>query len=159
MQRLRHPQHPAPTPPTHPPTHPTTHLHPTHAHTQHPRPPPSQWEVQAGLTSDFGFGDRKRQRLEFVDTFQDSYSLRQLRISGDEVRVLYAHPGQWRVYVVPRGGDAPKLIASLDKRPSYKELEETLKSAYPESNANKGWLERLKDEARWVQDSLKQPPQ
>lgn len=29
-----------------------------------------QWEVQAGLTSDFGFGDKKRRRLEFVDTFK-----------------------------------------------------------------------------------------
>lgn len=29
-----------------------------------------QWEVSAGLTSDFGFGDKKRQRLEFVDSFK-----------------------------------------------------------------------------------------
>lgn len=114
-----------------------------------------QWEIQAGLSSDFGFGDRKRQRLEFVDSFVDSYCLRQLRITGDEVRVLYAHPGQWRTYVVPRGGATPKLLATSGARPSYREIEATLKSAYPESNANKGWLERLRDEAQWVQDSMK----
>ncbi|KAI8463765.1 MAG: hypothetical protein J3K34DRAFT_388888 [Monoraphidium minutum] len=118
-----------------------------------------QWEVQAGLTSDFGFGDKKRARLEFVDSFRDSYCLKQQRITGDEVRILYAHPGEWRVFVVPRGGAAPRLLKSLPARPSYREVEEVLKTNFPESNANKGWLERLKDEAAWVQDSLKQPPQ
>jgi len=72
--------------------------------------------------------------------------------------VLYAHPGQWRVFVVPRGGATPMLLASLDRRPSYQEIQEVLKSAYPGSNSNKGWFERLRDEAQWVQDSLK-PPQ
>jgi hypothetical protein len=94
-----------------------------------------------------------------VDSFVDSYCLKQQRITGDEVRILYAHPGEWRVYVAPRGGAAPKLLASLAARPSYKEVEQVLKTAYPEGNANKGWLERMKDEAAWVQDSLKQPPQ
>ena len=73
--------------------------------------------------------------------------------------MLYAHPGLWRLFVVPRGGAAAKQIATFDKRPSYQEIEATIKTAYPESNANKGWFERLKDEAQWVQDSLKQPPQ
>ena len=121
-----------------------------------PSPTP-QWEVQAGLTSDFGFGDRKRQRLEFVESFLDSYSLKQIRVQGNEVRVLYAHPGEWRVFVVPRGGDSPKLLASQGARPTYKEIEEILKTAYPEAFA-KSWFERLRDEAAWVQDSLKQPP-
>jgi hypothetical protein len=122
-----------------------------------PLQPPPQWEVQAGLSSDFGFGDKKRQRLDFVDSFSDAYCLRQLRIQGDEVRVLYAHPGQWRVFVVPRGGAAPRQIATMDRRPAYKEMEEILKTSYPESNANKGWFERLRDEAQWVNDSLKPP--
>ena len=76
-----------------------------------------------------------------------------------QVRVLYAHPGQWRLFVVPRGSaSAGKQIAVFPARPSYREIEATLKSAYPEASANKGLLERLRDEARWVQDSLK-PPQ
>lgn len=117
-----------------------------------------QWEVQAGLSSDFGFGERKRQRLEFVGSFVDTYNLQQKRVLGDEVRVVLAHPGKWRVYVVPRGGATPRLLASREERPSYAEVEAILKTAYPEGNAGKGWLERLKDEAAWVQDSLKQPP-
>jgi hypothetical protein len=117
-----------------------------------------QWEVQAGLTSDFGFGDRKKRRLEFVDSFPYSYSLKTYRVQGDEVRVLYAHPGQWRIYVVPRGSLVPKLLATTAERPSYREIEATIKTAYPEAQANKSLFERLQDEARWVQDSLKQPP-
>lgn len=74
------------------------------------------------------------------------------------MRILYAHPGQWRLFVVPRGGPAAKQIAAFAARPSYQEVEATIKTAYPEANANKGLLERLRDEARWVQDSLK-PPQ
>lgn len=88
----------------------------------------------------------------------DSYFLKQTRISGDEVFVLYAHPGQWRTFVAPRGGGAARLLASAPARPSYREIEDTLRREYPEASANKGWLERLQDEAKWVQDSLKQPP-
>jgi hypothetical protein len=117
-----------------------------------------QWEVQAGLTSDFGFGDRKRRRLEFVDSFRWSYSLKTYRVQGDEVRVLYAHPGQWRIFVVPRGGAVPKLLATMAERPSYRDIEETLRTSYPDAQLNKGLFERLQDEARWVQDSLKQGP-
>jgi hypothetical protein len=122
-----------------------------------------QWEVQAGLTSDFGFGGRKQRALDFIDTFKDAYYLRQVRVAGDEVRVLYAHPGEWRVYVVPRGGlggAAPVLLAALPERPTYKQIEETLRTKYKDAAANKGLFERLRDEARWVQDSLNQnqPP-
>lgn len=85
--------------------------------------------------------------------------MKQTRVAGDDVRVLYAHPGQWRTFVVPRGGGgAPVLLASSPARPAYKEVEATLRSQYPDAMANKSLFERLETEARWVNDSLKQPP-
>lgn len=47
--------------------------------------------------SDFGFGSRKEAALQLVESFVPTYWLKQMRVSGDDLRVLRAHPGTWQV--------------------------------------------------------------
>lgn len=48
-----------------------------------------------------------------------------------------------------------QLLQSFESKPSYAELEVTLK-AWPEAAANKGLMERLRDEMRFIQDTAQQ---
>lgn len=41
------------------------------------------------VISDFGFGNKKRQADEFLDDFQWTYSLKQYRIQGYDLRCSY----------------------------------------------------------------------
>lgn len=47
--------------------------------------------------SDFGFGTRKEAALQLVESFVPTYWFKQIRVSGDDLRVLRAHPGKWQV--------------------------------------------------------------
>lgn len=47
--------------------------------------------------NDFGFGRRKDAALRLVDSFVPTYWLKQIRVAGDELRVLRAHPNKWQV--------------------------------------------------------------
>ena len=49
------------------------------------------------IVSDFGFGTRRAESEALVASLQPSYTFQQLRIQGDYVRVLRAHPGKWQV--------------------------------------------------------------
>ena len=113
------------------------------------------WEIQGTWVSDLGFGDKKQQLLSFVKSFEYTYYLRQQRLNGDDVRVLSGYPGGWQVHVVGRDGNA-KLLDTQEQLPSYQEIEKVLKS-WPESNSNKSWVDRLKSELKFNQDSLKGP--
>ncbi len=45
-----------------------------------------QWETRGNLVSDFGFGARKEASERFIASFADTYSLRQWRVYGDQLR-------------------------------------------------------------------------
>jgi hypothetical protein len=62
-----------------------------------------------------------------------------------------------QVHAVSRNGDAP-CIATFDALPSYQDIEALLKSR-PGSAMNKSLFDRLKDEWKFNQDSLQNPPQ
>jgi hypothetical protein len=47
--------------------------------------------------SDFGFGSRKEASLQLVESFAPTYWLKQMRVAGDDLRVLHAHPNKWQV--------------------------------------------------------------
>lgn len=65
-----------------------------------------QW--QAGqLVSDFGWGPWRARNEELVGSFQETYTFKQLRIQGEDVRVLYAFPGRWQVHVAEDDGSLP----------------------------------------------------
>lgn len=46
-----------------------------------------QW-TKGNLVSDFGIGPWRRRNEEFVASFQQTYVLKQMRISGDNVRYV-----------------------------------------------------------------------
>ncbi|KAG1679170.1 hypothetical protein FOA52_000526 [Chlamydomonas sp. UWO 241] len=112
-----------------------------------------QWETKGLLMSDFGFGPWRKESEELVASLVPTYQLRQLRVYGDDIRVLRAYPGQWQVYVLGRQGKS-ELIASSDEQPTYAVIEALLK-ARPSSRMNMGLFERLQDEYQFNQDSLK----
>lgn len=116
-----------------------------------------QWETKGLMfgQSDFGFGPWRRESEELVASLQPSYQLKQLRVYGDEVRVLRAHPGQWQVHLLDRKG-ASEVLAVQDERPTYQQVEALLK-ARPDSRMNMALMDRLRDEFQFNQDSLKGP--
>lgn len=115
-----------------------------------------QW--QGGqVISDFGIGPWRKANEEFVDSFQDVYFFKQIRITGDDCRVLRSYPGKWQVHVVDAEGNAP-CIAIEDSKPSYARLQEVL-ATVPGSKSSQTWDERLRSEFQFNNDSLKSPPQ
>lgn len=111
-----------------------------------------QW--QAGqVISDFGLGERRKQRENFVQSFSNVYFLKQIRILGEDVRLLKSYPGIWQVFVIEKGGNI-ECIATEEEKPSYKRLQDILKERKG-GVANKGWFGRLMDELKFNQDSLK----
>mmetsp|Transcript_13657 Transcript_13657/g.29301 ORF Transcript_13657/g.29301 Transcript_13657/m.29301 type:complete len:285 (+) Transcript_13657:15-869(+) len=116
-----------------------------------------QWETKGLMLgqSDFGIGQRRVDNEKFVGSFAPSYYLKQLRVYGDNVRVLKAHPGDWQVYVLDRKGGAD-LIGTFPDQPQYADVEELLRQR-PDSMMNKGLMERLELEWKFNQDSLKGP--
>ena len=59
----------------------------------------AQWKRQ----TDFGFFGRN-DKVRYIEGFQPSFSCTNLMIEGDQVRVLRAYPGPWRVFI--RQGDS-----------------------------------------------------
>lgn len=47
--------------------------------------------------SEFGFGSAKQAAMDLVGSFEPTYWLTQLRVAGDELRLLRAYPGKWQV--------------------------------------------------------------
>lgn len=113
-----------------------------------------QWELQGNLVNSFGFGARKESAMALIDSFTPTYWLKQLRVAGDDLRVLRAYPGKWQVHVVRRDGSS-QLLATFDDQPSYSELEGALKG-WPEAASNKSLMDRLRDEVQFIQDTAQQ---
>jgi len=84
-----------------------------------------QW--QAGqVISDFGFGDQRKQREKFVQSFSNVYFLKQIRILGEDVRLLKSYPGLWQVFVTNKGGEV-ECVGVEEEKPSYKRVQDILK--------------------------------
>ncbi|GAX83781.1 hypothetical protein CEUSTIGMA_g11206.t1 [Chlamydomonas eustigma] len=117
-----------------------------------------QWETKGLMfgQSDFGFGPWRAESEALVASLEPSYQFKQLRVYGDDVRLLKAHPGLWQVHVLGREGKS-ELIGVQDMKPTYQQVEALLR-ARPSSRMNMGLFDRLKDEYQWNQDSLKGPP-
>ncbi|KAG2492415.1 hypothetical protein HYH03_009358 [Edaphochlamys debaryana] len=115
-----------------------------------------QWETRGNLMSDFGFGQRKVDAERFIEGFEYSYCLKQLRVYGDTIRTLKAHPNRWQVHVAGRKV-APDCIATRDEQPTYQEIEALLRDR-PDSMMNKSIFDRIRTEFTFNQDSLKQQP-
>lgn len=49
------------------------------------------------VVSDFGFGAKKREREDLVNTFEVVYFLKRSRILGEDVCLMRRYPGDWQV--------------------------------------------------------------
>lgn len=95
-----------------------------------------QWNTSGNIVSDFGVGPWKKRAEEFIQTFHTVYALYEVRVGapasvdlrvrarGGVVRVLMAYPGKWQVYLMENNG--PRCIASMEKKPEYRDLESLL---------------------------------
>jgi hypothetical protein len=61
----------------------------------------------------------------------------------------------FQVHIVKRDG-SNQLLETFDQKPSYAQLEVALK-AWPEAAVNKSLMDRLRDEAKFIQDTAQQP--
>jgi len=59
-----------------------------------------QWNVGGNIISDFGIGPWKARREKFVGQLEDVYCLKQLRVLGENVRILFSYGGKWQVRAV-----------------------------------------------------------
>jgi len=114
-----------------------------------------QWSSSGQIISDFGWGPWRAKRESFLAEFSPVFTLTSIRILGEDVRLMYAYPGKWQVYAISMTGEIEK-VASLDARPTYKEMEELLKLREG-SPASQDAITRLVSEFKFNSDSLKRP--
>eukprot|EP01025_Chloroclados_australasicus_P004398 TRINITY_DN11077_c0_g1_i7.p1 TRINITY_DN11077_c0_g1~~TRINITY_DN11077_c0_g1_i7.p1 ORF type:complete len:285 (+),score=34.14 TRINITY_DN11077_c0_g1_i7:95-949(+) len=113
-----------------------------------------QW--QGGqVVSDFGFGPWKKRNEEFVNQFEPTFVYKQIRIAGDNVRILKCYPNKWQLHWIDPQTGKDECIAISDQQLAYKEMEEKLKGLEG-AKINMSLVDRLKSEAQFNQQSLNQ---
>lgn len=94
-----------------------------------------QWRSSGQVVSDFGLGPWRRQAEEFVNSFENVYTLIEQRVgeasnvtssSGGVVRILKCYPGNWQVHLMSSDGTAD-VIGVFPAQPTYKELENAVR--------------------------------
>lgn len=102
-----------------------------------------QWSEAANynIISDFGIGPWRKAAMDFIDTFQPTYILKEKRIgnpgtinaatgtrfsSGGVVRVLKEYPGSFEVHAMAANGSS-QLLTVTGTEPTYKDLEELIR--------------------------------
>ncbi|KAG0615537.1 hypothetical protein M758_5G049400 [Ceratodon purpureus] len=94
-----------------------------------------QWRSSGQVVSDFGFGPWRRQAEEFVNSFENTYTLIEQRVgeasnvtssSGGVVRILKCYPGDWQVHLMSSDG-TDAVIGVFPAQPTYKEIETAVK--------------------------------
>ncbi|KAJ7552646.1 hypothetical protein O6H91_06G062800 [Diphasiastrum complanatum] len=100
----------------------------------------AQWQI-GQVMSDFGFGDQRRARERFVESFSIIYYLKQYRLQGQNMRLLKCYPGDWQVFIIDSQGDSNCAAVTMH-RPSYNEMEEILKKQMGPKEGN-NWFSRL----------------
>lgn len=69
-------------------------------------------------------------------------------------RVLRCFPGQWQVHLVNAATGEDSYVCSMEQRPSYNLLQQTIEKVEG-SNSSKTFVERLRREIQFNQESLK----
>jgi len=120
-----------------------------------------QWNLDNGnnVISDFGVLPWVRQpALELVNSFQDTYIVKQLRMNGDSTRWMYTYGNGWTVAVArdPSARETTVVLQS-ETEPTYREVESVLRKL-PWTMSSKGLLERIQAEAEFNRQSLDSLP-
>lgn len=71
-------------------------------------------------------------------------------------RILHSHPNQWQVHVFDRQGGS-QCLRTQATEPTYAEVEALLRDR-PDSMMNKSIFDRLRDEFRFNQETMKGGP-
>ena len=119
-----------------------------------------QWSTQGQIVSDFGiFPWQKKAAEDFLSTFSPGYSVQNTRINGDYCQWLYTNPTGWQVFVLtgPGAKENTCIIPAQPERPSYKEVESTLRSL-PWTMSSKSLAERIVAEADFIKRTAQAPP-
>ena len=121
----------------------------------------AQWQRGGQVVSDFGVGPWRAANEQFVDRFEQVFSLRQTRVDGAELRILREPSGAaaaaatWRVFSLDPETRAGSLLGELDHEPRYAELEAFAADA---GGGGGGLLGKLRRELAYNYDSLKEKP-
>ncbi|QDZ18889.1 hypothetical protein A3770_02p14070 [Chloropicon primus] len=97
-----------------------------------------QWTMQGNIVSDFGFGDRRKKREDFLARFESTYSLVERRIGNNigpnfvngvrgVVRLLKTPKVQWQIHIMSSNIGLLRQPALIRKAyPSYEDLRKLL---------------------------------
>jgi Domain of unknown function (DUF1995) len=98
--------------------------------------------------SDFGWGPFVQRELkDFAGSLQETYSLRKMRIRGQQLRVVRAYPSAFTVYAMGLdGGKADEIMCTSPTRPTYADLELAINKLGKRSIANSDLLTRANAE-------------
>lgn len=93
-----------------------------------------QWNEAGQVVSDFGIGPWRKRSMDFLDTFETTYSMTELRIgaastrdpaaggdfmgTGGVARILKTHGGQWQVFAMGGDGSSECIRIEADE-PTY----------------------------------------
>ena len=108
--------------------------------------------------ADFGWGVFTNTSLKrFADSCVETFSVRKLRVRGQEMRCVRSYPSPWAVYALGLDGERDKqeVIGTFPRRPVYAEIEALLAALGPRSIANADISTRLRAELAFNQESMK----
>lgn len=137
-----------------------------------------QWRRDSDFGSFFGgfAGSGVASKTDFVKKFSPTFSCTSLMVEGDQVRILRAHPGPWRVFVMQVvDGDYSEInwveVGSKDflldqpknwkgnngalfdfALPSYREIEQMIKEQ--DGFVERSPLEKAAASVRFIKDTL-----
>mmetsp|Transcript_20767 Transcript_20767/g.36971 ORF Transcript_20767/g.36971 Transcript_20767/m.36971 type:complete len:337 (-) Transcript_20767:333-1343(-) len=93
-----------------------------------------QWNKGgSNVISDFGWGQKKVNAENLIQSFDYTYSFEQRKQNGANIKLLKSYPQQWAV-LETQDDRTFNCIGTADERPSYQAVDEMLKKAYPEEN-------------------------
>ena len=107
---------------------------------------------------DWGWGIFTNTRLKaFADSAVETFSVRRLRIRGQDLRVVRSYPSAWALYAIGLDGERDKIevIGSTAQRMSYVQAEAALAALGKRSIANADLSTRLRSEYAFNKDSAK----
>lgn len=100
-----------------------------------------QWQP-GQIVSDFGFGQLKALRENFVNSFEDVFFMKQMSIFSDVVIVMRCFPSQWQIHLVEPNGNIG-LIGTSPTPPDYETILATLRNT-ENSVSRLSWIDQLK---------------
>ena len=94
------------------------------------------------VVSDFGFGQLKTLRENFVESFEDVFFMKQISVFSDVVIVMRCYGTEWQVHLVEPSGKIA-LVDTSKEKPDFDNIYLMLRKAET-SLSSRNWIDRLK---------------